>query len=40
MALIHSKSWPQFSVEELALIFPEWGGVGLNPFQEFALIFS
>ena len=52
LAWIHSKIWPYFSVEELALIFswrvglkiqqkgsPEsFGGVGLNSFQELALI--
>ena len=42
----YSKSLPQFSVEELALIFlgggggGGGGGVGLNSFQELALIFS
>ena len=36
----YSKSLPQFSVEELALIFLGGGGAGLNPFQELALIFS
>ena len=36
----YSKSWPLFSVEELALIFLGGRGVSLNPFQELALISS